>query len=217
MPPRLRPSSLQTPLETVYFPSSPHFQCLRQTNLRPFSSTPKQSTRQRRLMFQWLNGPGAVFKNQLPGSTNYLNAYDRDGKLIRAKTEGRQSNDEDITKSLASDDEDGDGEGPLSRQKNLAGDKPIPKEKPDDLMPFPLNRQFKSQPVLSEELRDEIYNRVVLQGQSVQVVSAELEVEMRRVGAVVRLKAVEKQWVEQVCLTSWMIIVAPTYMMRKID
>lgn len=146
-----------------------------------------------------MNGPGAVFKNPLPGSTNYLNAYDRDGKLIRAKKSGRPSEDNDIKKSSESEDEDGDEGGPLSEQKNLAGDTPIPKETADDLMPFPLNRQFKSQRVLSDALRDEIYRRIVEEGQSVQVVSAELEVEMRRVGAVVRLKSVEKQWIEQVC------------------
>lgn len=149
-------------------------------------------------MFQWMNGPGAVFKNPLPGSTNYLNAYDKDGQLIRVKKSGRQSEDDGGKKYMAGDDEDGEKGDSLRGQKNLAGDKPIPKELPDDLMPFPLNRQFKSQPVLSEELRDEIYKRIVLEGQSLQVVSAELEVEMRRVGAVVRLKSVEKQWIEQV-------------------
>lgn len=158
-------------------------------------------------MFQWMHGPGAVFKNPLPGSTNYLSAYDKDGQLIRVKKARRDVMD---------DDEDGDQRGPLGRQKNLAGDAPIPKEKPDDLIPFPLNRQFKSQPVLSEELKDEIYKRIVLQGESLQVVSAELEVEMRRVGAVVRLKSVEKQWVEQVSLV-YSIVFSSAYMMRKND
>ncbi len=151
-------------------------------------------------MFRWLNGPGAVFRNPLPGSTNYLNAYDKEGQLIRAKKYGPSNDDGDTKKSLAGDDDDGIGRGPLSQQKNLAGDQPIPKEKLEDLIPFPMNRQFSSQPVLSEELKDEIYKRIVDQGQSLQVVSAELEVEMRRVGAVVRLKSVEKQWVEQVCV-----------------
>ena len=142
-------------------------------------------------MFQWMNGPGSVFRNPLPGSTNYLGAYDKDGQLIRVKKRRPTSEGEDEAEA----DED---EGPLSRQKNLAGDEPIPREKPEDLIPFPLNRQFRSQPVLSEKLKDEIYERIVLQGQSVQVVSAELQVEMRRVGAVVRLKSVEKQWVHEV-------------------
>lgn len=162
-------------------------------------------------MFRWINGPGAVFKNPLPGSTNYLNAYDRDGQLIRAKKSRRSSRDGD----KEGEDEDGDEGGPLSGQKNLAGDRPIPKEGPDDLVPFPLNRQFKSQPVLSDALRDEIYRRIVEEGQSVQVVSAELEVEMRRVGAVVRLKSVEKQWIEQVCYGLVHHVFMGTHMMRK--
>lgn len=146
-------------------------------------------------MFQWINGPGAAFKNPLPGSTNYLSAYDKYGQLIRTTERGREGGD-----SVGEDDRGDEEGGPLRGQKNLAFDKPIPRESWDDLHPFPLNRSFRSQPVLSEELKDEIYRRVVQQGQSVQVVSAELEVEMRRVGAVVRLKSVEKQWIEQVSL-----------------
>ena len=77
---------------------------------------------------------------------------------------------------------------------------PLPKENSEDLMPFPLNRQFRSQHVLSEELKDAVYKRVMVDGQSVRTVSATLGVEMNRVAAVVRLKAVEKEWEEQVCL-----------------
>lgn len=65
-------------------------------------------------------------------------------------------------------------------------------------MPFPLNRNFSSQSVLSEELREEIWARVVLGRKSVKVVSAELGVDMNRVGAVVRLKTVEKEWMRKV-------------------
>lgn len=150
-------------------------------------------------MFQWINGPGSVFKNPRPGSTNYLGAYDQHGQLFRQK-KGRGKDGEDAGKK--GDDEDGDKGDPLRGQQNLAGDEPIPKERSDDMVPFPLNKHFKSQPVLSEELKDEIYKRIVLEGQSLQVVSAELEVEMRRVGAVVRLKSVEKQWIAQVSLST---------------
>lgn len=61
-------------------------------------------------------------------------------------------------------------------------------------MPFPLNRQFRSQAVLSEELKDAIFKMVMEDGKSVRDASAALGVEMRRVAAVVRLKAVEKDW-----------------------
>jgi hypothetical protein len=65
-------------------------------------------------------------------------------------------------------------------------------------IPFPLNPAFRSHPVLSEELKEEIYNRIVGSGRSVRSVSAELGVSLERVAAVVRLKAVEKQWIEEV-------------------
>src|SRR5215471_10098677 len=53
--------------------------------LRSFSSAPTPATKLRNDMFWWLNGPGAAFKHPLPGSTNYLSAYDRKGKLLRVE------------------------------------------------------------------------------------------------------------------------------------
>jgi transposase-like protein len=70
----------------------------------------------------------------------------------------------------------------------------LPPETTRDLTPFPLNRAFISQAVLSDELREEIWKRIMKDGKSVREVSAELQVEMSRVGAVVRLKEVEKEW-----------------------
>ncbi|KAL8655993.1 MAG: hypothetical protein Q9226_002831 [Calogaya cf. arnoldii] len=134
-------------------------------------------------MFRWLNGPGAVFRDPLPGSTNYLNAYDPQGNLIRTRASG------------SGEDEGDEGRNPFDQ--NIAGGKLIPKEKADDLVPFPLNRQFRSQPVLSEELRDEIYRRINEEKKSVRTVSAELGVEMQRVGAVFRLKTIENQWIQE--------------------
>ncbi len=162
-------------------------------------------------MFRWLNGPGSAFKHPLPGSTNYLNAYDRNGNLVRAKDRSSGKNEE--TKKEDEDeideDEEVDEDGEIIPKKTriLKAPKiketkdgpPLPKENTEDLIPFPMNRQFRSQHVLSEELKDAIYERVMVEGQSVRTVSATLGVEMSRVGAVVRLKAVEKEWEKQVC------------------
>ena len=161
-------------------------------------------------MFRWLNGPGKVFRQPLPGSTNYLNAYDRSGNLLRldnAKVaQGRKSGNEKKDKDEGEDTEidletssvktkSAQRPSPEARMKGA----PLPKETREDLMPFPMNREFRSQSVLSEQLKDAIYRKVIEQGKSVRDVSATLGVEMRRVAAVVRLKAVEKEWEEQVC------------------
>jgi hypothetical protein len=61
-------------------------------------------------------------------------------------------------------------------------------------IPFPGNPFFISEPVLNEETRENIWTRVMQDGQSVREVSASLGIEMRRVGAVVRLMEVEKEW-----------------------
>lgn len=84
-------------------------------------------------------------------------------------------------------------------EKEKVGARALPRETTEDLMPFPLNRRFWSQAVLSEELKDSVWKRVMEDGKSVRDVSAVLGVEMRRVAAVVRLKAVEKEWEKQVC------------------
>lgn len=146
-------------------------------------------------MFRWLNGPGSAFRDPLPGSTNYLNAYDPSGNLLRARTRTapRPNNPEGAT--------DAEPEAGMARSvldQNIAGGRPIPKETGEDLMPFPMNRQFRAQPVLSEELRDEIYRMISQEGKSVRIVSEKLEVDMQRVGAVYRLKTIENQWVQEV-------------------
>ena len=199
----MAPRLLRADLQSLLTPTTLCSKCFRQAHPRLFSTSPRSSTRLRQSMFRWLNGPGAAFRDPLPGSTNYLNAYDPQGNLIRARA-ARATNQSTGEEDPRSTGEEGDLDGPDAAlgkdrlEQNLAGAKPIPKEMADDLMPFPLNRQFRSQPILSEELRDEIYRRIHEEKKSVRTVSAELGVEMQRVGAVFRLKTIENQWVEEV-------------------
>lgn len=65
--------------------------------------------------------------------------------------------------------------------------------------PFPLNSQFVSESVLSEELRNEIHRLVTVEQKSVREVSVDLGVDMRRIGAVVRLVELEKRMKKEVC------------------
>ena len=158
-------------------------------------------------MFRWLNGPGEVFRKPLPGSTNYLNAYDRSGNLMRAqkasadKGRNKQQETDDKEQDMEGDEEDASSSEKSDVRRSGTGDQPpvITKETVEDLMPFPMNRAFRSQSVLSEELKDVIWKRVMDDGKSVRDVSAALGVEMRRVAAVVRLKGVENEWNKQVC------------------
>ena len=75
----------------------------------------------------------------------------------------------------------------------------LPKENAADLRPYPLNNDFRSQSVLSEEMRVEIYKKIVDEKVDLATVSALYGVDMRRVAAVVRLKTVENNWVAEVC------------------
>ncbi|KAI9374242.1 eukaryotic mitochondrial regulator protein-domain-containing protein [Aspergillus egyptiacus] len=63
--------------------------------------------------------------------------------------------------------------------------------------PFIMNKEFVSESILSEELRNEIHKRVMVDKKSVRAVSVEMGVDMRRVAAVCRLIEVEKKWKQQ--------------------
>ena len=197
MPPRIRHPKVSSP---SFNPStSTHkCQCPCQNHSRNFSSTPSNATRQRAEMFRWLSGPGKVFKQPLPGSTNYLNAYDQSGNLLRARNRTVVQDQSEVNEE-DEDDKTGPGRQELNKAKLNKTVPGLPKETTEDLMPFPMNQRFRSQTVLSEELKDAIWKRVMEDGKSVRDVSATLHVDMNRVGAVVRLKAVEKKWEQEVC------------------
>lgn len=89
--------------------------------------------------------------------------------------------------------------GKLRRAKDLDGGS-LPRESKGDMRPFPLNKEFMSEPVLSEDMRNYIYAQVVEKGDSVRTVSAVYGIEMRRVAAVVRLVELEKQMIKEVCV-----------------
>ncbi|KAA8624909.1 Bot1p domain containing protein [Pyrenophora tritici-repentis] len=194
---------------------------------RQFSQTPcPQITLRRRKFYEWLNGPGRQLKEPIPDSTNYLGAYDKYGNLVRAgpgwrrdgvktaeatkagqtdaevksekpsenATPAAQESLEQLEAAvLASETDDQE----VSKASEAPGDGKLPPETAEDLRPFPLNQYFRSQPVLSEDLREAIYQRVKKDGATVSLASVEFGVSNERVGAVVRLKQMEKEWIAQ--------------------
>ncbi|KAH0563029.1 hypothetical protein GP486_002403 [Trichoglossum hirsutum] len=146
-------------------------------------------------MFAWLKGPGENFRRPLPDSTNYLSSYNSQGRLWRSlESSPTLALDEEASDPPAESNPESK-ENPL--QSQVVSEDKLPPEDKQDLKPFPVNSDFTSQPVLSEELREEIYDRVVNNGKSVKIASAELSVDMSRVAAVVRLKTIEKDWVKK--------------------
>ena len=123
----------------------------------------------------WLATKGKVFRDP-PNAPNYLGAYDINGRrIIRVKEESSENTNKDRKDNA---------------RTNYLTD--------SDLTPFPKNRSFRSQAVTSDDLREAVWSKVMKDGLSVSHVSAELGVEMNRVGAIVRLKEIEKEWVEKV-------------------
>lgn len=171
-----------------------------------------------------MNGPGRAVKDPLPGSTNYLGAYDKYGNLVRAGPGWRRGGDAaSQTQSQSANPESKDekaaeGAAPSGQEnlddleaairtgeaeardakpskKSQEDENKLPPETAEDLRPFPINPYFRSQPVLSEELREAIYQRVKKDGATVSLASVEFGVSNERVGAVVRLKQMEKEWI----------------------
>lgn len=116
-----------------------------------------------------------------------MGAYNADGKLKR------------VVESAADARKDGVPKPDSQNEPDANGNKELPPQTARDMIPFPGNRKFISQSVLSEELRELIWTKIMQDAKSVREVSAELGVEMSRVGAVVRLKEIEKEWERAVC------------------
>ncbi|RVX69303.1 hypothetical protein B0A52_06897 [Exophiala mesophila] len=157
--------------------------------LRPATNLDKRPpgpSAQRQAMFNWLEGPGSAFRYPLPGSTNYLSAYNHAGQLIRAAQSGNVSVKQEDSEGTADTDD-------ARALEAAATTTSIPPERREDLRPFPNNKAFYSESILSEDLRLEIWRRVQVEGQSIRQTSAELQVEMRRVAAVVRLVEIERR------------------------
>ncbi|KAF1941870.1 hypothetical protein EJ02DRAFT_454707 [Clathrospora elynae] len=230
MPPRLRSSKFSSSTASSPFISCPfvrlHPIAQPVHSSRQFSSTPcQQITLRRRKFYEWLNGPGQQLKEPLPGSTNYLGAYDKYGNLVRAGHGWRR---EDAKAAAAGQQQKADPEAKAEKpaetptpaaqesldeleaairsgeaeeegktQREEKDDGKLPPETAEDLRPFPLNQYFRSQPVLSEDLREAIFQRVKKDGATVSLASVEFGVSNERVGAVVRLKQMEKEWIAQ--------------------
>jgi len=184
-------------------------------------------------MYEWLKGPGKAFRDPLPGSSNYLSAYDKQGNLLRARRnqgrdKEREQDDDDMVlldeeATMQRELDEGLSEG--QREKNAIdratrrADKEdrearegIPRERQGDMRPYPLNQSFRSQPVLSESLREQLYTQVVHYKHDIPSVAATFGVDVRRVAAVVRLKTVERQWeseVSDMCIIHSAVLMIP--------
>ena len=126
-----------------------------------------------------------------------MGSYNNDGELVRAVTQRRQEDAEEEAKADSEEDE-------VKREDEEADKRR--RQPVRDLRPFPLNPYFISQPILPLEYRESIWQKVMLEGKSVRDVSVEMGVDMRRVGAVVRMMEIEKQWKREVCFDSPLLL-----------
>ncbi|KAI5297353.1 hypothetical protein KEM55_004820, partial [Ascosphaera atra] len=146
-----RPSlSASTSRTSTFLPSSQTPASIRLAHGDVPSSAARRAILRRR-MEEWLSGPGQVFREPSPYGTNYLTNYSIDGAPI---------------KKDPAQDEAAEGEKAVSADSDATI---------NSLRPFPLNPSFVSQPVLSEELRNQIYKEVVENKKGVRAVSVILE------------------------------------------
>ena len=143
-------------------------------------------------MFAWLGTAGKNFQQPNTNQTNYLPDYKREGNYaIRRPTNREGGSKPRFDNSNA----------PKSADSKALEDAAVDDSSGDASMPrpvFPQNINFYSESILSEQLRMEVHKRVQIDKQSVRQVSAELNIDMRRVGAVVRLVEIEQRMRAQV-------------------
>ncbi|POS87240.1 hypothetical protein EPUL_001455 [Erysiphe pulchra] len=171
---------------------------------RSFSSSIQlcRQVRMRREMFKWLNRVGKNLQEPINDSTNYLSAYSVSGNLRRVEertVEHLRKVEEIRTLIKENPDIKEEKQNELSRleEQYLMESRKIPAPTRRDMMPFPANKDFVSEPVLGPWLQNEIWADVTVRGMTVKEVSSLRGVEMSRVAAVVRLLEVEKAWKEQ--------------------
>lgn len=127
-----------------------------------------------------------------------VEAKAKEAEVEAEKASEGQENLDELEAAIRSGDTEGKEAKPKKAEEEDDGK--LPPETAEDLRPFPLNQYFRSQPVLSEDLREAIYQRVKRDGATVSLASVEFGVSNERVGAVVRLKQLEKEWIAQVSL-----------------
>ena len=200
MPPRIPPTA------SISIPRpSPHTHCKSCLRRAASSKPPGRQSLSRRKFFAWLEGPGESFRDPKPNTTNYLTKYSTDGKpmkppraiqaRVKKANDSRQSTSEapERTADKEALDEAAAEDNEYEQKRQASGKETAAYAWGLTTCPFPLNPHFVSESILSEALRLEIWKRVMVEKKSVRQVSVELGVEMRRVGAVVRLVEVEKR------------------------
>jgi Eukaryotic mitochondrial regulator protein len=139
---------------------------------------------------------GQKFRNPVSNTTNYLTDYNSRGERVRAARDSASRRPARAGEGSRDAPETADSkaleESAQDDARSRRGQRPGEETKAGP-QPFPLNPHFVSQSVLSESLRHEVWKRVQVDKKSVRQVSVELGVEMRRVGAVVRLYEVERR------------------------
>lgn len=122
-----------------------------------------------------------------------MGAYNKQGQLTRvvqaAREKGRENKKGGQEAKGEQDSASNSAENPEAKK-----DAEIPPETARDHAPFPMNRTFISQPVLTSAFQHHIWRKIIHEGKSVREVSAETNVEMSRVAAVVRLLEIEHEW-----------------------
>lgn len=120
-----------------------------------------------------------------------MGAYNKQGELIRVVQAAREKAQENKKKEATGEQDSASND---SENPDAKTDVEIPPETARDHAPFPMNRTFISQPVLTSAFQHYIWRKIIYEGKSVREVSAETDVEMSRVAAVVRLLEIEHEW-----------------------
>jgi hypothetical protein len=141
---------------------------------------------------EWVATEGIKYKTTT-GQPNYLVQRRRDDAAKDAAKESESAATDDGAAAVEEKSGRDGKRGGRPGGRNEKNKKPF-----STYTPFPLNPYFKSQAVLSEVLKEEIYHAIMGRGRQLRDVSTQYKVSMERVAAVVRMKQMERDWLVEV-------------------
>lgn len=135
-------------------------------------------TQLRRKALEWVANEEPKYREVTPGKPNYLTLHTNDGLNARM----------DAQRALDRDAELETGHRPGHHDTKTKANH----------RPFPLNPYYVSQSILDDKFKESVWTSVMVDGMSVRDTSVKMGIDMRRVGAIVRMKEIEKEWMRTV-------------------
>jgi hypothetical protein len=151
-----------------------------------------------RQALEWLESSGEQYRRPTPGRPNYLRPEDGGGHQLDAQSDAAAAREDSGRSSMLGDMEAQVGDEVAQSVTRRMQQAVKPSKLPPNPRPYGLNLYYRSERVLSEELKEAIYLQWAEHSASLKDISQRYFVCVERVGAVIRMKQIERNWLKEV-------------------